>query len=41
MSQPASAAGSAADSLPVVVIGAGPVGLAAGAHLLERRSRPC
>ncbi|WP_454777666.1 FAD-dependent oxidoreductase [Georgenia muralis] len=41
MSELTSAAGSAAvDSLPVVVIGAGPVGLAAAAHLLERGLEP-
>lgn len=28
------------DDLPVVVIGAGPVGLAAAAHLVERSLRP-
>ncbi|HEX8487492.1 MAG TPA: FAD-dependent oxidoreductase, partial [Propionibacteriaceae bacterium] len=28
------------DELPVVVVGAGPQGLAAAAHLLERGDRP-
>ncbi|MFJ1870548.1 MULTISPECIES: FAD-dependent oxidoreductase [Streptomyces] len=32
--------GSASDQLPVVVIGAGPVGLAAAAHLVERGLEP-